>query len=220
MTIVDRSLADPAHLRISYDRGELAEESAPAEPFALFTSWFADAVSAGLPEPNAMVLATASADGEPRARTVLLKGFKTDGFRFFTNHSSRKGRDLAANPRASLLFPWHPIHRQVIVGGSCEPLPPEESAAYFRSRPYGSQLGAWASHQSAVIADRAELENRFAESAGRWPEADSVPVPDFWGGYLVVPDYVEFWQGRPDRLHDRLRYTRESEGWLRERLAP
>lgn len=200
--------------------GELAEESAPAEPFALFTGWFADAVSAGLPEPNAMVLATASADGEPRARTVLLKGFKSDGFRFFTNHTSRKGTDLDENPQASLLFPWHPLHRQVIVGGLCTRLPAEESAEYFRSRPYGSQLGAWASRQSEVIADRAALENRFAELSARWPEADGVPVPGFWGGYLVVPRYVEFWQGRPDRLHDRLRYTRAGEGWRRERLAP
>ncbi len=222
-TTVDRLPADPAGLRISYDRGALTEESAPAEPFTLFAHWFADAVDAGLPDPNAMVLATSSADGRPRARTVLLKGFGEEGFRFFTNHTSRKGADLAENPWASLLFPWHPLQRQVIVMGRAERLPQEESAAYFRSRPYGSQLGAWASRQSSVIADRGELENRFSELTERWPKPDSVPVPTFWGGYLVIPDSIEFWQGRPDRLHDRLRYTREHSpagSWLRERLAP
>jgi len=223
LTTVDHLPADPAGLRISYERGALSEESAPAEPFTLFTDWFADAVNSGLPDPNAMVLATASAEGRPRARTVLLKGFGEDGFRFFTNHTSRKGEDLAENPWASLLFPWHPLQRQVIVMGRAERLPREESAAYFRSRPHGSQIGAWASRQSAVIPGREELENRFSELAIKWPEPDSVPVPDFWGGYLVIPDSVEFWQGRPDRLHDRLRYTRETgppDHWLRERLAP
>lgn len=220
---VDRLPADPASLRISYERGVLAEESAPPEPFALFADWFADAVQAGLPDPNAMVLATAAADGRPRARTVLLKGFEDDGFRFFTNYTSRKGADLAENPQASLLFPWHPLQRQVIVMGGVERLPREESAAYFRSRPYGSQIGAWASRQSSVVSGRGELEDRFAALTRRWPEPDTVPVPDFWGGYLVVPDSIEFWQGRPDRLHDRLRYTRETGeagGWVRERLAP
>lgn len=215
--------ADPANLRISYDRGVLAEESTPPEPFALFASWFADAIDAGLPDPNAMVLATVSAEGAPRARTVLLKGFGQDGFRFFTNRTSRKGTDLAANPRACLLFPWHPLQRQVIVEGRAERLSAEEDAAYFRSRPRGSQLGAWASRQSSVIPGREVLEERFAELSTRWPEPDEVPVPDFWGGYLVVPHSVEFWQGRPDRLHDRLRYTREDAPggrWLRERLAP
>lgn len=217
---MDRLPTDPAQLRISYEMGSLTEETVPNEPFALFTGWFADAVTAGLPDPNAMILATASGDGEPRARTVLLKGFGQDGFRFYTNHTSRKARDLAENPRASLLFPWHTLQRQVIVTGSVERLPQAETDAYFRSRPRGSQLGAWASHQSSVLPSREDLEKRFAEISNRWPEPDTIPVPDFWGGYLVIPNVVEFWQGRPDRLHDRLRYRREGDAWVLERLAP
>ena len=220
---MQRLPADPAGLRISYERGALAEETAPPEPFALFADWFADAVDAGLPDPNAMVLATASARGRPRTRTVLLKGFGGDGFRFFTNHTSRKAAALAEHPWARILFPWHPLQRQVIVTGRAERLSPEEDAAYFRTRPHGSQIGAWASRQSSVIPGRRVLEERFAALAARWPEPGDVPVPDFWGGYLVVPETVEFWQGRPDRLHDRLCYTREdgpAGGWLRERLSP
>ncbi|GAA3201786.1 pyridoxamine 5'-phosphate oxidase [Actinocorallia longicatena] len=217
---MDRSPADPAALRESYEDGELVESVAPPEPFSLFTGWFADAVGAGLPDPNAMVLSTATAAGEPHARTVLLKGFGADGFRFFTNHTSRKGLDLAENPRASLLFPWHARQRQVIVNGTVERLPQAETAEYFHSRPHGSQLGAWASHQSTVVSSREELEKRFTEIEARWPEKDSVPVPDFWGGYLVVPTTVEFWQGRKNRLHDRLRYRRDDGAWILERLSP
>ncbi|GAB3662569.1 pyridoxamine 5'-phosphate oxidase [Actinocorallia lasiicapitis] len=221
---MERSPADPAALRESYEDGELVEATAPAEPFALFTAWFADVVGAGVPDPNAMVLSTASADGEPHARTVLLKGYGTDGFRFFTNHGSGKGRDLAENPRANLLFPWHQRQRQVIVNGTVNRLPQEETAEYFHSRPYGSQIGAWASVQSSVVDSRQELEKRFAEISGRWPESDTVPVPDFWGGYLVTPVTVEFWQGRTNRLHDRLRYRRghgsDLDSWTLERLSP
>jgi pyridoxamine-phosphate oxidase len=231
---VDSATPDPARLRRSYEGGELAESAVPAEPFALFELWFAEVAAARLPEPNAMILATASADGVPSARTVLLKGFGADGFRFFTNRTSAKGRDLAENPRAALVFPWHPIHRQVRVSGPVEELSRAESEAYFRTRPYGSQLGAWASPQSAVIPDREVLESRFAELAERWPDPDGsaagqaagqaagepVPLPDFWGGYRVVPEVIEFWQGRRDRLHDRLRYRRTAGGWERERLAP
>jgi len=209
---------DLAALRRSYETAGLAEAEMAATPAEQFARWFAEAVAARLPEPNAMVLATASGEGEPSARTVLLKGHDSEGFRFFTNHTSRKGRDLAENPRGSLVFPWHPIQRQVIAAGVVERLPDEESAAYFRSRPYGSRLGAWASRQSSVLGSRAELDERYAELAARW--AVEVPVPDFWGGYLLRPATVEFWQGRGDRLHDRLRFRRTEHGWTLERLSP
>jgi pyridoxamine 5'-phosphate oxidase len=198
------------------------ERDLAPDPLSQFDTWFADAVAAELPEPNAMILATVTADGTPTLRTVLLKGYGPEDFRFFTNHGSRKARAIAENPRVSLLFPWHPVRRQVIIEGTAERLSREASAAYFRTRPHGSQLGAWASeHQSAVIT-REELEQRYAELARRWP--DEVPLPDFWGGYRVVPTSVEFWQGRPDRLHDRLRYRRvhadEPDKWVVERLSP
>lgn len=237
---VDRTAAhntpDPARLRRSYEGAGLTEDSVPADPFTLFAAWFTEAAAAGLPEPNAMVLATASADGTPDARTVLLKGFGPDGFRFFTNLTSVKGAQLAANPRAALVFPWHDLHRQIRVSGPVTRLTREEDAAYFRSRPYGSRLGAWASeHQSGVIPDRRTLAERYAALAERWPKPadgddfDAVPLPEFWGGYRVVPTAVEFWQGRPNRLHDRLRYRRapsaerEPDGsgeWVLERLSP
>ncbi|WP_243713043.1 pyridoxamine 5'-phosphate oxidase, partial [Actinomadura sp. 6K520] len=194
----------------------MAEPSLPADPLALFAAWFADVHTFGLAEPNAMVLATASGDGVPSARTVLLKGYGPRGFRFFTNLTSDKGRDLAANPRAALVFPWHAMHRQVRVAGPVAELTRDEVAAYFRTRPYGSRIGAWASeHQSGVIPGRDGLEHRYAELAGRWPDAegaDDVPLPDFWGGYRVVPESIEFWQGRRDRLHDRIRYLRAVPG--------
>jgi pyridoxamine 5'-phosphate oxidase len=209
---------DLSGLRRSYETAGLAAAEMAATPAEQFVAWFADALAAGLPEPNAMVLATASSDGTPSARTVLLKGHDAEGFRFFTNHTSRKGRDLAENPRASLVFPWHALQRQVLVAGEVEFLPEAETAAYFRSRPYGSRLGAWVSHQSSVIGSRAELDARYAELAARWPS--EVPVPDFWGGYLLRPRTVEFWQGRRDRLHDRLRYRRTEHGWTLERLSP
>ncbi len=199
------------------DENDLADD-----PLNQFGVWFADAVGADLPEPNAMILSTVTADGTPGARTVLLKGYGPEDFRFFTNHGSRKARSIAENPRVSLLFPWHPIHRQVIIQGTAERLGRAESEAYFHTRPHGSQLGAWASQNQSSVVTREELERRFAELDARWP--DEVPCPDFWGGYRVIPTTVEFWQGRPDRMHDRLRYRRphpgESGEWVVERLSP
>ncbi len=201
------------------DRG-LDEAAVPADPAELFSVWLAEAAAAGLPEPNAMVLSTVSEGGRPRSRSMLLKGHGPDGFVFYTNRTSRKAHDLAANPWASLLFPWYALRRQVIVQGRVTPLSQEESEPYFHSRPRGSQLGAWASRQSSVISSRDVLDDRYARLAQRWPEGTSVPMPDFWGGYRVVPGTVEFWHGRLNRLHDRLRYRRDGAGWVVERLSP
>jgi pyridoxamine 5'-phosphate oxidase len=221
-----------AALRRAYVGRGLDEAALAPDPIEQFGVWFADVVAAGLPEPNAMVLATASADAVPSARTVLLKGYGPDGFRFFTNHASRKGRELRENPRACLVFPWHPLQRQVIVTGSVALLPAAETADYFRSRPYGSRLGAWASRQSSLLAARADLDAAYADLAARWPAEEDVPVPGFWGGYLLTHGTVEFWQGRANRLHDRLRYVRtapaagreepdgDGSGWAVERLFP
>jgi len=189
-------------------------------PMRQFALWFDEAVAAGLPEPNAMVLATL---GErPHARTVLLKAHDETGFTFYTNRTSRKGRDLAADPRCCAVFPWYGLGRQVTVEGSVRPLSTAESEPYFHSRAHESQIGAWASRQSTVLSSRAELDDRVAELSARWPRGTEVPMPDFWGGYLIVPDTVEFWQSRPNRLHDRLRYRRvdEQPGWEGERLSP
>lgn len=199
----------------------LDESMLPADPMDLFARWMADVVTIGLPEPTAMGLATVSADGRPRARMVLLKSYDASGFTFYTNRTSRKASDLAEVPRASLLFPWYAIQRQVIVEGTVTKLTTEQSEPYFHSRPRGSQLGAWASHQSTVIGSRAELEDRYAELSERWPEGTPVPMPEFWGGYRVEPQVIEFWHGRVDRMHDRFRYRRTAEGgWAPERLAP
>jgi pyridoxamine 5'-phosphate oxidase len=198
-----------------FDEAMLADD-----PLTQFAAWMADTVAAGLPEPTAMVLATVSGDGRPRARTVLLKSCDSGGFTFYTNRTSRKGTDLAEVPRACLLFPWHAIRRQVIIEGPVSALTTAQSEPYFRSRAHGSQIGAWASRQSAVIGSRAELDDRYAELARRWPEGTDVPMPDFWGGYLVIPEVVEFWQGRLNRLHDRLRYRRDGGAWVIERLSP
>jgi len=217
---------DLADVRRSYDQGRLLEADLAATPLAQFTAWFDEAVAAdfgGLAEPSAMVLATADADGDPSARTVLLKTVDARGFAFYCNLQSRKGRDLAENPRASLVFPWHPMLRQVVVVGDVQRVGATEAAAYFVSRPYGSRLGHWASAQSTVIASREVLKARYAELAAAFPDTgrpDDVPVPESWAGYVVAPRTVEFWQGRPSRLHDRLRYRLADDQWLVERLSP
>ncbi|MCW2499504.1 MAG: pyridoxamine 5-phosphate oxidase [Frankiales bacterium] len=208
---------DLPSLRREYAREGLAEADLAPTWHGQFARWFEDA--SVLREPNAMVLATATPDGAPSARTVLLKGVDPTGFVFYTNHGSRKGAELAANPRASLVFPWTDLERQVLVTGTVERVGDPETEAYFRTRPRGSQLGAWASRQSAVLADRDELEARHAAVEERFA-GDEVPVPPFWGGLRVVPTAVEFWQGRPSRLHDRLRYRLSHGGWLVERLSP
>jgi pyridoxamine 5'-phosphate oxidase len=196
----------------------LVEEDLAADPYQQFAAWLADVRAAELPEPTAMIVATADASGRPSGRHVLLKGYDARGFVFYTNLGSRKARELAANPNASLVFPWFPIRRQVVVVGSVEQVDRDEAAAYFATRPCAAQLGAWASTQSEVIPSRAWLDERVREVGARF--SDAVPLPDFWGGLRVVPLTVEFWCGRSDRLHDRLRYRRTGDGWVVERLSP
>lgn len=216
----DQWQAPPGEGTAGYDPAGLDEGMLAADPFAQFSLWLADATAAGLPQPNAMVLATVSASGQPRARTVLMKQYDPAGFVFYTNRTSRKGRDLAGQPRACLLFPWHAMHRQVIIEGSVSAMTQQQSEPYFRTRAHGSQLGAWASRQSSVLRSRAELDERYAQLQRRWPPGEQVPMPDFWGGYLLAPASFEFWQGRLDRLHDRLRYQPSDGGWEIQRLAP
>jgi pyridoxamine 5'-phosphate oxidase len=207
-----------ADLRREYALGGLAEGDLTPDPFTMFQRWYHDAVTAAVYEPNAMVVASVSPDGQPSARLVLLKGFTPDGWVFFTNLGSRKGVELAANPRIALLFPWHPLERQVRVEGRATVLGRGEVATYFQTRPRGSQLGAHASHQSREVASRQELDDAWAAADSAYP--DEVPVPDEWGGFRVEPDSVEFWQGRPGRMHDRLVYRRHDDGWSVHRLAP
>ncbi len=206
-----------ADLRQSYEKNVLLESTAHASPFDQFSSWFDEAVAAQVPEPNAMTLATVDERGQPSARIVLIKGFDERGFVFFTNYTSRKGHDLAGNDRAALLFFWQVLERQVRIEGRVERVEPELSDRYFASRPLGSRLGAWASPQSQPTT-RADLEARESDFAARY--GDAPPRPEHWGGYRLRPEAFEFWQGRPSRLHDRLQYLPEADGWRIGRLAP
>jgi pyridoxamine 5'-phosphate oxidase len=209
-----------ADIRREYSRARLDEADLSHDPLVEFSRWFAEAQAAQLPDPNAMTLATASANGAPSARIVLLKAFDERGFVFFTDYRSRKGAELEANPRAALVLYWGELDRQVRITGRVSRTSQEDSARYFSSRPLGSRLGAWASHQSLVIPGRAALEADLREVEARFGEGD-IPLPEHWGGYRVAPETIEFWQGRESRLHDRMRYSRESGGsWKVERLSP
>jgi pyridoxamine 5'-phosphate oxidase len=209
-----------AEMREEYMQSGLAEEDLAPDPFDQFEGWFQQALAGKMLEPNAMSLATVSPEGQPSVRTVLLKYFDRDGLVFFTNYESRKARDIEQNPRVSILFPWLELERQVRIDGTASKVSSAESLKYFLSRPHGSQLGAWVSQQSAVVSSRQMLMTKFDELKRKF-QAGQVPLPSFWGGYRIVPDTFEFWQGRQSRLHDRLRYTRQEDGsWLIERLAP
>lgn len=211
------SLAD---LRQDYSRESLTERDVDADPIVQFGKWFAQAQNAGLVEANAMALATATADGSPSVRMVLLKGADPSGFTFFTDYRSRKGEELSANPRAGLCFWWDVLQRQVRVEGTIAPVTAAESADYFKSRPHGSQLGAWASTQSRPLPSREPLETEVAKLAAKYPAGTEVPPPPHWGGFRLAPQTFEFWQGRPSRLHDRIVYTRSGSLWTIGRLSP
>lgn len=210
---------DIGDMRRDFESAGLDREALDDDPFRQFESWFNQAVEAGIEDPNALTLATADASGAPGARTVLLKYFDTAGFVFYTNYGSRKAQALAENPRAAMLFPWVPLNRQITVEGRVEKISRKESLRYFMSRPEGSQLGAWVSQQSAVIESRQALEMKLERMKARFREG-GIPLPEFWGGYRVIPERIEFWQGRPSRLHDRFEYRQEDGHWRINRLQP
>ena len=216
-------MSDLADLRQEYAQAALSRSHVADGPIEQFRDWFDEALDAEVHEPNAMTLATATPDAAPSARIVLLKGVDDRGFRFYTNYESHKGRELAQNPHVALVFWWPPLERQVRIEGRAERLPEAESTEYFHSRPRGSQLGAWASPQSRVVDSREDLEENLADVTAEYEGDETIPRPPHWGGYVVRPTTIEFWQGRPNRLHDRLRYCRdnpESTDWTLERLAP
>src|ERR1035437_4978268 len=209
---------DVAHLRLDYARESLTERDVDPDPILQFEKWFEEALHAGLIEPNAMTLATSTRDGHPSARVVLLKGADANGFVFFTDYRSRKGAELDTNPHVSLCFWWDALQRQVRISGTAVRVSREETAAYFHTRPHGSRVGAWASQQSATLASREMLEKEVERLERAYP--DDVPLPPHWGGYRVTPASLEFWQGRPSRLHDRIVYTRNGSAWKIVRLSP
>lgn len=212
-------MLDLQEMRTEYKQATLDENSVPSEPFSLFETWFAQAVDTQIKEPNTMLLATSSKENIPNIRAVLLKIFDEKGFVFFTNYNSTKAKEIEENPHVALEFLWLDLERQVRVIGRCEQISTAESMAYFMKRSRGSQIGAWVSEQSSVISSRKMLQMQIEKMKEKFAKG-AVPLPDFWGGYRVVPTQIEFWQGRENRLHDRILYTKEDEGWKIERLAP
>lgn len=209
-----------ADLRKEYSQRALRMDDVADDPIDQFQQWFDEVLNAEIDEPNAMTVSTATPDGQPSARIVLLKGVDERGFAFYTNYRSQKGRELTSNPQGALTFLWKPLERQVRIEGAVQRMPEAESDAYFESRPRGSQLGAWASPQSDVVDGRDELHERMDAVEAEYADADAIPRPPHWGGFRLVPDRIEFWQGRPNRMHDRIRYRQSNGTWVRERLAP
>jgi pyridoxamine 5'-phosphate oxidase len=207
-------------IRRDYIARSLDEADLLDDPFQMFLKWFDEAGQSGALDVNAMTLATVDESGKPSARVVLLKGVENDSFVFFTNYLSRKGQNLAVNPNVSLCFFWQELERQVRIDGTCEKIKLAESERYFRSRPYESQIGAWASAQSSIISSRSELENNYKKLIQKYPTPEAIPFPDFWGGYKIIPSMIEFWQGRSSRLHDRFLYTKKQSSWTLNRLSP